>query len=236
MSEFSVLEERVDDPQQPFTEHLVELRSRLIVSLIALGLGTAVAYHWSSFLLSWLARPAGGLVFTAPAEAFMTRLKVAAFAGFLLTLPILLTQAWLFVARAMKPEARRAALRLLPLSYLLFLFGVALALCVVVPTATRFLLSYGSEDIRPMMTLSAYMAFATQLSAAFGCVFQVPLVLLALGRLGVVNRSGCASRRPYIYLLAFIGAAFLSPGPDVFSQVALALPFVLLFELTLLVM
>lgn len=226
----------LEDPPQPFAEHLVELRARLIVSLIALGLGTVLAYQWSGQLLSWLARPAGGLVFTAPAEAFMTRLKVAVFGGFLLTLPIILTQAWLFVARALNPTIRRSTLKLLPFSYLLFLAGAALALFVVVPAATSFLLAYGSADIRPMMTLSAYMAFATQLAAALGCVFQVPLVMLALGRMGVITRQDCSSRRPYIYLLAFIGAALLSPGPDVFSQVALAVPFVLLFELTLLVM
>jgi sec-independent protein translocase protein TatC len=224
----------IEDPPQPLVEHLIELRKRLIASLSILALGTALCYRWSGELLAWLARPAGILYFNAPTDAFYIRLKAAALGGLALTLPLLIHQAWLFVARAAPPLSRRALARLLPLSYGLFLLGAGLALFVVVPAAMRFLLSYSTDDIRPLLTLSAYLEFVASLSLAFGVVFQIPVILFGLNRLGLVSRAVLAQRRRYVYLLSVAAAAFLTPGPDMFSQVALAVPAVLLFELALL--
>lgn len=223
-----------DDPPLPLSEHLIELRRRVIAALLALGAGAAVVYPFSGTLLSWLALPAGGLVFTAPTEAFFTRLKVACFGGFIAVLPVILYQAWLFVARAVAPAWRSKILRLVLLSYGLFLLGASLAAGVVVPAAMRFLLSYGSEQVRPMITLSAYLEFAASLALAFGLVFQTPVVLYALNKAGLVSRAQLASRRRYAYLAVLVAGALLTPGPDVFSQISLAVPAVLLFELTLL--
>jgi len=222
------------DPPEPLTAHLVELRRRLLISLAYLGLGTVFCYGWSGRLLSWLARTAGGVVFTLPTEAFMVRLKAAACAGLVAVLPLILHQVWLFVARALDPGLRRLAVALAAASYFLFLLGASLAAFIVVPAAMRFLLAFGSDQIRPLMTLSGYLEFAVGLAFAFGAVFQLPVVLILLNRMGLVSRQGLASRRRYVYLLAFIVAAFLTPGPDVFSQVALAVPAVVVFELTLL--
>lgn len=230
------LEEEVLDPPMPLLDHLAELRRRLIVSLLILGLGAAAVFRFSGDLLSWLARPAGGLVFVAPAEAFYTRLQVALFGGFLLTLPFLLHQAWLFVARALDGRWRRVAMLLAPLSYLLFIAGAALAVFLVVPAALRFLLSYGSEGVRPLLSLSAYLEFVTGLSLAFGIVFQLPLALFALNRAGVVERGRLRGLRGPIYVACFAAAALLTPGPDVVTQLLLGLPAVLLFELSLLAM
>lgn len=230
-----VAEQLVDEPM-PLTEHLVELRRRLIVSLSALAVGTLLIYRWSGQILSWLAHPVGGLIFTAPTDAFLTRLKVAMFGGLFLSLPLILHQAWLFVARALEARWRRFLLGILPLSYALFLLGAAVAVFVVVPGAMRFLLAYGSEDVRPLLNLNSYLEFVTHLGVSFGLIFQMPLALYFLNRVGLVTRRGLASRRQYVYLLAFLLAGIATPGPDVFSQIALALPTVLLFELTLLAM
>lgn len=224
------------DREMPLTEHLEELRGRLIRCLLSLAVGTAVAWAWSGDFLSWLARPVGGLVFLTPTEAFFTRLKTAMYGGFLLTLPILLHQAWGFTAVAMGRGLKRVLVLIVPASFVLFLSGIALSVFVVVPAAMRFLVAYGSSDIRPMLTVSAYLEFITTLSLAFGVVFQIPLVLILLQKAGIVTREGLASRRRYVILGAFIVGGALTPGPDVFSQVCLAIPVIILFEIALLVM
>lgn len=223
----------IEDPRQPLVEHLTELRRRLIVSLLLLAAGTAAAWNWSEQLLSWLVAPAAPLYFTAPTDAFYTRLKVAVFGGFLLTLPLLLHQAWLFIARALPARSRKTCLRLLPASYLLFMGGAALAVTVVVPAAMNFLLAFGSDEIRPWLALSSYLEFVTSLALAFGCAFQLPVVMVGLNRLGAVSRAGLSDKRRYVYLGAVTAAAVMTPGPDVISQLALFLPTIALFELTL---
>lgn len=224
----------LDDAPMPLTAHLGELRTRLIVSLAILAIATIAVFGRAGAILDWLAEPAGGLVFVAPTEAFYTRLRVSFWAGFVLALPLLLHQIWLFVARALEPAWRDALKRVLPLSYLLFLLGAALALFVVAPAALRFLLSYGSDGVRPMLSLGSYLDFVGGLALAFGGVFQLPLVLYALGAAGIVDRARLAGSRRVAYFLCFLGAAVLTPGPDVVSQLALAVPAAVLFELTLL--
>lgn len=226
----------LEDREMPLTEHLEELRGRLIVCLLASAGGAAAVWAWSGELLSWLARPVGGLIFLAPTEAFFTRLKVSLLGGTLLALPVHLYQAWAFVARALGEDLRRTVSRLLPASYLLFVGGAALALFGVVPAAVRFLMAYGSEAVRPQLAVEPYVEFVAALALAFGLVFQIPLVLVFLERAGVASRAGLAAKRRYVYFLGFVGAAALTPGPDVISQLALAVPVALLFELSLLFM
>jgi len=225
-----------DDREMPLVEHLEELRRRLIISLCVFAACTAALWGASGTILTWLAEPAGGLVFLAPTEAFFTRLKVAMFGGFLLALPVVLYQAWAFTACAMGEGLRRTVTVLLPLSYLMFMGGAALSLFVVVPAALRFLTACGTGNVRPMLAVGSYVEFAAGLSLAFGVVFQLPLVLTALHRAGLVTKAMLADRRPYVYFGAFVAAAVLTPGPDVFSQLALALPALVLFELSLLAM
>jgi sec-independent protein translocase protein TatC len=226
--------DEVQDPVEPLTDHLVELRQRLIYCLAYWAAGMALCYSLSGKLLSWLARGAGGVVFTLPTEAFIVRLKAAAFTGLLAVLPLILHQVWLFVARAFSPTLRRLAFGLAAASYVLFLSGAAIALFVVVPSAMKFLLAFGSEDIRPLMTLSGYLGFVTGLALAFGAVFQMPIVLVVLNRLGIVSRRTLRERWRFVYLGAFIVAGVLTPAPDAFSQIALAVPTIAIFELTLL--
>lgn len=226
----------LDDPPQPLVEHLVELRERLIWMLLFLAAGSAIVFHYSGAFIDWLARPVGHLVFVAPTEAFYTRLRIAVFGGFALTLPLQLHQLYLFVARALSRSWRATIAALVPASYLLFMLGAAISLYIVVPSAMKFLLSYGSEGLQPMLSLASYLDFVTGLTLAFGAVFQLPLVLLALNRAGIVGRSRLAEYRRHVYLLCVIAAAFLTPGPDPISQCALAVPAIILFEATLLVM
>jgi sec-independent protein translocase protein TatC len=218
------------------TEHLEELRWRLIKSLVAVMFGTVAVWGWSADMLGWLARPVGSLVFVAPTEAFFTRLKVALFGGAMIALPIVLHQVWAFTACAMSKDFRRALAFVVPISYVFFVAGVVLSVFVVTPTAIKFLVGYGSTAVAPMLTVGHYVDFVTGLALAFGLVFQLPLVLIFFNRAGLVRRESLARKRRYIYFLGFVFAALLTPGPDVFSQLALAIPIVLLFELSLIAM
>jgi len=173
-------------------------------------------------------------VFIAPAEAFHTRVKVGLYGGFLLTLPLLLHQVWLFVARALDRKWRGRLLTMVPLAYGLFLSGVAVCLLLVVPAAMRFFLSYGSEGVRPLLTLSAYLSFITTLSLAFGAAFEFPLVLYILDWMGILAREQLIPYRRLVYFASFIFPAFFTP--DVFSQICLAASISALFELSLLAM
>ena len=128
------------------------------------------------------------------------------FAGLLVALPVVLYQAWAFTACAMNESLRRSAARLVPLSYLLFLFGVAVAVFAVVPVAIKFLISYGSEAVVARLRVGAYVDFVAMIALAFGLVFQMPLVLLFLERAGMVTREGLAAKRRYIYFLGFVAA------------------------------
>lgn len=224
------------DPPEPLIAHLAELRKRLIASLVFLAAGSAVAYRFSEEILACLARPVGQLVFVAPTEAFGARLRISLWGGLVLALPLMLHQTWLFVERAVDSRWRRIVLRLLPLSYLLFLAGAALGLWGVVPLAMRFLLSFGTDSVKPLLTLGAYAEFVTGICLAFGAVFQLPLVLYALNRAGAVSRRTLARWRGPAYLLCAVGGALLTPGPDVSAQVLLMVPAALLFELSLLAM
>lgn len=223
-----------EDAPMSLVDHLAELRTRLIWSVLFLGAASVAVYSRAGDVLAFLARPVGVLVFTAPTEAFYTRCQISVFAGFVLALPLLLHQGWLFAARALDAGWRRMLLRMVPAAYFLFLLGAGLAVFAVVPAAMRFLLSYGAEGVRPMMTLSAYLDFVTGLALSFGAVFELPLVLYALNRMGILARAAVSGARRQVWFLCFVGAAFLTPGPDIVTQLALALPAVVLFELTLL--
>jgi sec-independent protein translocase protein TatC len=223
-----------DDPPMPFSAHLVELRERLIWSLVILGAGAAVTFQFAKPFLDWLARPVGALVFIAPAEAFHTRFKLAFYGGFLLTLPLLLHQVWLFVSRAFSREWRQRMLTMVPVSYALFMAGVLLCLYAIVPAAVKFFLSYGSEGVKPLITLNAYLSFVTTLSLAFGAAFQFPLVLYTLNWMGVLEKESVKPQRRLIWFAAFVFPAFFTP--DIIGQCSLAACLILMFELTLLVM
>ncbi|MBI4051989.1 MAG: twin-arginine translocase subunit TatC [Elusimicrobia bacterium] len=214
-------------------EHLEELRKRLFVCVVSILICSVFAYHYSEFIFHRLAQPVGSLVFLAPAEAFLTRLKIALWVGFFISIPVVLFETWRFVVQGLTEREKKALFWILPSSYVLFSLGAVLALGVVVPAAMRFLMAYGSEDLRPFLTASAYIRFVLFLTLSFGFLFQLPLVLFFLNWLGIVTPFQLGSYRRMIYLGSFVVAAVLTPGPDIFSQVLLAVPTIFLYEISL---
>jgi sec-independent protein translocase protein TatC len=223
------------DDKLPFTDHLDELRHRLIISLVGIGLGFAISYGFSQQLLLLLQRPMPTrLVFIAPTEAFFVNLKVAFYAGLFLSVPLLLFQVWKFVAPGLYEHERRYSFPFLIISTILFLLGAIFAYIVILPIALHFLILQGGELWQPNITLSNYLSFCMRLILAAGLVFEFPVLIYFLTKVGVVTPEFLVKNRKYAVLVAFVIAAILTP-PDVFSQVMLAVPLFLLFEVSIFV-
>ncbi|OGR88857.1 MAG: twin arginine-targeting protein translocase TatC [Elusimicrobia bacterium RIFCSPLOWO2_01_FULL_59_12] len=218
------------DTPQPFLEHLDDLRRRIWIVLGFLIAFSAAGYAFVDRIIALLARPTGGFVFTRLTEAFLARLEIALVSGCFLTIPVLLYEVWRFMGVALTPKERRVTLKILPFSYLLFTAGAACAWFVVLPAATRFLLGFATSDLRPLVSIDAYVGFVAWFMAAFGLLFQLPLAVLFLVKTGFTTpRALAACRRHVIVGLAIISAV-LTPGPDIFSLLALLIPTYLLYE------
>jgi sec-independent protein translocase protein TatC len=202
---------------------------------VGIGLGFAVSYGFSQQLLLLLQRPMPTrLVFIAPTEAFFVNLKVAFYAGLFLSVPLLLFQVWKFVAPGLYEHERRYSFPFLIISTILFLLGAIFAYVVILPIALHFLISQGGELWQPNITLSNYLSFCMRLILAAGLVFEFPVLMYFLAKVGVVTPAFLVKNRKYAVLAAFVIAAILTP-PDVFSQVLLAVPLLLLFEVSIFV-
>lgn len=216
-------------------EHLEDLRRALLAVMGAWVVLSCACYAFGDRLVALLAEPVGKLVFLHPAEPFFVRMKVSFAAGAFLAFPVLLERGYRFVAPGLQAGERRLALAFVPSAYILFCLGAAFGWVVAVPAGLRFLLSFASPQLVPAVTLENYVTFVGTLLFAFGLMFQLPLLILALVRLGLVERLQLAAYRRHVLLGIVVVSALLTPGPDVFSQIALSLPTYLLYELALFV-
>jgi sec-independent protein translocase protein TatC len=176
----------------------------------------------------------GGFVFLHPTEALFARLKIAFVVALFLSIPVIIFEVWRFVGIGLTPGERRKTLVFLPISYLLFCGGVAVAWFGVLPFAIQFLLGFETETLQPFLSIDRYIGFVAWFSMAFGVMFQLPIVIFLLVKIGVVTPKQLARYRPHVILGLAILAALLTPGPDFFSQLALLIPTYLLFEISLL--
>jgi sec-independent protein translocase protein TatC len=222
------------DDKMPFMEHLGELRVRIMRSLFWLLGGTFVALFFAERITDFLARPVTKLgyklVFTAPAEAFWVQMKVALISGLFISAPGILWQVWAFIAPGLHEHERKYALPFVIIGSVMFLLGGAFSLFVVTPYAIAFLLSYARDTLQPMITLENHVDFLLKFTLAFGGVFELPLIITILSRMGVVTPRMLARNRKYAILGAFIAGAILTPTPDAFNQALMAGPLILLYE------
>jgi sec-independent protein translocase protein TatC len=228
-----------DDKKIPFTGHLEELRRRLIVCFVAVGIGFVLSYGFKEKLFQILTRPLIGvmetgdkLIFTGLPEAFFTYLKVAFLSGIILATPIIFYEFWMFVAPGLYDKEKRLMLPIVFLSTLFFLGGSFFGYFIVFPFGFKFFLGFASEIIRPLPSMREYLSFASKLLLAFGVVFELPLIITFLAKLGIVSVSFLKKNRKYAVLLFFVGAAILTP-PDVVTQIMMALPLMLLYEISI---
>ncbi len=240
----------IDDKPMPLIEHLLELRTRLIWSLGAFALAFAVCYYFSTAIYGFLARPlaeilmeqGGGerrMIFTALYEAFFTYLKVAFFGAVFFSFPMWATQLWMFIAPGLYRSEKRAILPFILASPVLFVLGAALAYYFIFPLAWRFFISFetptggGGIPVQLEAKVSEYLSLVMQMILAFGIAFQMPVALTLMAKVGIVSVDGLKKGRRYAIVGMFVAAAILTP-PDVISQVGLAVPLIILYELSIL--
>ena len=227
------------DEKLPFTIHLEELRNRLIKCFIAVGVGFVASFGFKETLFEILVKPliavmeqGDTLIFTGLPEAFFTYLKVSFLSGIMLATPVILYQFWMFVAPGLYQKERRLLIPVVFLSSFFFIGGSLFGYFVVFPFGFKFFLGFATESIRPLPSMKEYLSFSSKLLLAFGLVFEMPLVLTFLARLGVVSVDFLKKNRKYSILLFFVGAAILTP-PDVVTQVMMALPLIVLYEISI---
>jgi sec-independent protein translocase protein TatC len=239
------------EAKMPFFSHLEELRKRIILSLVAIGIGFVLCFHFSESILAFLLAPLNrhlvfirrspfltfspgsdvpSLIFLSPAEAFWAHMKLAFFSSIFLGLPFLFYQIWKFVSPGLLPKEKRYAVPFVILSTVLFVVGSSFCLFVVLPFALQFLLTYKTEHLRPMLSIGNYMDFTIKFLLAFGLIFELPLAMVLATRLGFLTPEFLARNRKYAILVNFILAAILTPTPDVFNQSLMAIPLCLLYE------
>lgn len=223
----------------PFTEHLAELRKRLIRVFIALGVGFAVCYlfkerlyHFLTIPLNAVLPPDSSMIFTSLPEAFFTYLKVAFFASIILTSPFTLYQMWRFISPGLYPSEKKYVAPFVIFSTIFFIGGSSFAYYLVFPLGFKFFIAFGTEHIKPMLSMKEYLSFSFKLLLAFGIIFELPVLMFFLGRIGMINSKTLITKRKYAILLIFILAALFTP-PDVVTQILMALPLLLLYEVSI---
>ena len=227
--------EPTDDGSMSLIKHLEELRYRIIRSLLAVFVGSAVSYYFMDIIMKYLTLPVGKLYYLQPSEAFFTYLKVAVAAGFLLALPVVFYHVWRFFLPALTTGERKVIAILVPISVLLFFIGLAFSFFFVLPAAVKFFMGFGGEDLQAMFSVDRYFDFVLTFVLPFGFVFELPLVIVILGKMGIIGSAFLAKHQRTVIFLSFVIAAIITPTPDVFTQSMLALPMILLYEVGFLI-
>jgi sec-independent protein translocase protein TatC len=223
------------DEPIPLLTHLDELKKRLIYSLIAVTVCCFAVYPAVDLVIRDLAKPVGKFIFTGPVEAFWVRIKLAFFMGLFASLPIVLFQLWSFIQRGLMPKEKHMTGVIAAVSFALFAAGAAFCYFFILPAGGKFLLAYGSDVLMPMISISRYLAFVSGMVFSFGLVFQLPLIIGFLVKIGMLRADTLRKQRRFAIVIIFIAAAALTPGPDVFSQVLMALPLLVLYEIGIIV-
>jgi sec-independent protein translocase protein TatC len=236
----------------PLTEHLGELRSRLIIIFLFLAVGFTLSFTVSEKLFDLITLPLHkklsfsfnfpffslhasqnselSLVFLTPAEAFWMHLKISFICGIILTLPVFFYEIWRFISPGLLSHEKKYALPFIFISTLLFLIGTFFCFIIILPFAINFLLTYKTQNLTPMLSVGHYVDFCLKFILAFGAIFELPIVIIFLTKLGLVTPHFLARHRKYAILIAFIIAALLTPTPDAFNQLLMAVPIIVLYE------
>lgn len=243
----------------PLTEHLGDLRKRLIIAFGTLFIAFLVSFTFSESIFRFIMFPLKynlhfsignsslqfipqdrlqniKLVFLAPAEAFWMHIKIAFVAGLIMSLPVIFYQLWKFISPGLLQKERKYVVPFIFIATCLFLIGAAFCFLVVLPFAMRFLLTYKVGDfLSPMLSIGKYVDFCLKFILAFGAVFEIPIIIIFFTRIGLVTPKTLAKNRKYAILVAFIIAAILTPTPDFFNQTLMAVPIMALYEVGIIV-
>lgn len=229
-------QEQRDEKHQTLVEHLAELRVRIVYCGYALIIATLACYSISEKIFDYVRAPiapylqGGGLVFTGPMDKFVAHLKLSLVCGIIISCPFWLYQIWLFVAPGLYNKEKKYSVGFIFAGTGLFLLGVAFSYFVVLPMAFHFLMNYGGDIDKPMITIDHYMGFFTQICLVFGAAFEMPLIIIVLGMLGVVSQTFLREKRRYAIMTIAVISAIITP-PDLLSMILMLLPMCLLYEI-----
>ena len=231
----------MEEEKLPLTSHLEELRKRLIISLIATGIGFCACYGLSEQIFLLLSAPliksmpeGSSFIFTGVTEAFFTYMKLAFFAGIFVASPVIIYQIWAFVAPGLYDKERRSILPFVFLAVVFFIGGTAFAYFVVFPSAFKFFLTYNTQYVKIMPSIGEYLSFSCLFLLGFGVVFELPVFIICLARLGIITHKQLQKSRKVVIIGIFIAAAILTPTPDAVNQLLMAVPMLILYELSIL--
>ena len=228
------------DVRMSLTDHLAELRTRLIRALMATAIGFAVAYFWASELVTFLLRPLRDqgldveVIGTGVTDAFFIKLKVSAIAGVFVASPVIFFQAWRFVSPGLYSREKRVAVPFSIAATFFFVAGAAFCYALVFPVAFRFFLEqFQTIALGPQIRISEYLTFASRMLLAFGITFELPVASFFLARVGLITHRTLLDSARYAIVVIFVVAAVLTPGPDIASQMLMAAPLLVLYALSI---
>jgi sec-independent protein translocase protein TatC len=230
----------MEDEKLPLTSHLEELRKRLVRILIVVGAGFLACYFFREYLFAVITKPLvaalpknSHMIFTGLPEAFFIYLKIAFFASLFLTSPYIFYQIWRFIAPGLYPDERKHVIPFVLSSTLLFVSGILFCYFLALPPAFEFFVAFSSDFLKPMISFREYLSFSLKMLLAFGVSFELPVFIFFMARLGIVNAKMLKKQRRYAILIIFIAAAILTPSPDAFSQILMAIPLMILYEISI---
>lgn len=217
-------------------EHLGELRKRLIISVIAVIIGTAACYNYIEDIIDLITRPAEGLefIYLSPPELFIAYIKISLVLGLVVALPVVLFQIWMFVKPGLKENEKKYVLFAMFMGSIFFLMGIVFAYLVIIPMTIQFFIKVTAEGIAPLFSFANYISFIGSILLSFGFVFELPLIVILLTQLGLASPSTFKKYRKMVILGVFIVAAILTP-PDVISQIMMAVPMLILYEFSIMI-
>ena len=213
-------------------DHLSELRMRLVVAIVAIIICTLGAYYYVEDILQILVAPAGKLYYTKPTEAFFTYMKISIVAGCIISSPIWFYQLWAFIVPALSKGEKKVTFMVVPTAVTLFVVGVLFSYYLVLPMAIQFFIGFGTDELQPLFSIGQYIDFVIAFVLPFGITFELPLILIALGVMGILSSNRLRQYRKIFILVAFVVGAAISPTPDMLSQTMIAGPMILLYEIS----
>lgn len=223
----------MEDKKLTVVEHLEELRSRIIRSIIFIIIASIFSYAFTDSILRFMVKPVGKVVFISPAEVFITNIKIALLGGAYLSSPFVLYEAWQFISTGLGERGRRYVLVFAFSSFILFILGSFFGYFIMAPIGMKFLLSFSTDFVSPMISVDRYVSFIVGFTLIFGLIFQLPVVILFLTKIGLLTPQFLSKNRKYAIVIIFIVAAILTP-PDVISQCLMAIPLLILYEVSIL--
>ena len=232
--------ETIEDHKMSLTDHLVELRKRLVRCVIILFIGFGACYYYKDFIFDIVTRPLvhvlpknSYLIYTGLTEAFFVYMKLAFFASLIITCPFIIYQIWKFISPALHSTEKKYVLPFVLFSTLLFISGVLFGYFIALPPAFEFFVSFNNRYLQSMISFSDYISLFVTFLLGFGLSFELPVFMFFLAKLGIVNSQMLSKQRKYAILVIFIVAAILTPSPDALSQILMAIPLMFLYEVSI---